>query len=237
MTTKKSSNDCKCKNTKGVLKAKAVGRKKKDKASEGCAAQRVKPVTGNKRKTLEAVFIIGMRGQHGVASSKEVGRLVKTATAKSLDTTISAMVNADHLLKRCEEQGKQVLVLTEEGKKELGEETMKILSTNQGVLAKLRGLLSKKPEKRVLDVLSDGKFYDKEEVAEVMNQPCNRSFATYVSALSKLVVASLLPLPPKLMSLEHQFGSYMHQLCLHFCCFCLKANVTSNPFAEVAESC
>ena len=31
MTTKKSSNDCKCKNTKGVLKAKAVGRKKKDK--------------------------------------------------------------------------------------------------------------------------------------------------------------------------------------------------------------
>ena len=93
MTTKKSSNDCKCKNTKGVLKAKAVGRKKKDKASEGCAAQRVKPVTGNKRKTLEAVFIIGLRGQHGVASSKEVGRLVKTATAKSLDTTISAIVH------------------------------------------------------------------------------------------------------------------------------------------------
>lgn len=78
--------------------------------------------------------------------------------------------------------------LTEKGRAHVGEDALAVPASNDAMQAKIRSEMIKggKP-RQIYDIMLDGEWYTRAELAEKMDVENNRSFGTYISALSKVV--------------------------------------------------
>lgn len=78
--------------------------------------------------------------------------------------------------------------LTEEGREYIGTDALAVPQDNSGIQEKMREEMIKgiKP-RQMFDVMTDGLWYSRAELAAAMNIPNNASFKTYMSSLSKVV--------------------------------------------------
>ena len=78
--------------------------------------------------------------------------------------------------------------LTQEGRDYVGPDVMVVPKNNDGMQDKIRSEMIKgiKP-RRIFDLMLDGGWYSRDELATAMKLPNNNSFGTYVSSLSKIV--------------------------------------------------
>lgn len=78
--------------------------------------------------------------------------------------------------------------LTEEGREYLGEDALAAPADNTAMQAKIRAELIKGQKPRqIYDLLLNGEWWTKDEIAEGMGIPNNKSLGTYISSLSKVV--------------------------------------------------
>ena len=78
--------------------------------------------------------------------------------------------------------------LTAEGKEHIGEAALAVPATNDAMQDKIRSEMIKGSMPRnIYDIMLDGEWHTRAELAENMGVDNNRSFGTYVSALSKVV--------------------------------------------------
>lgn len=77
--------------------------------------------------------------------------------------------------------------LTDAGVDQIGPEATSVPQSNDAMQAKLRELIKQKKSREIFDIMLDGRFYSRSELAEKMCTEDNKSFGTYVSALSKIV--------------------------------------------------
>jgi len=101
---------------------------------------------------------------------------------KSFDTTLLNMKKKGQVT-----YDSTTVKLTEAGWEEVGPEAASIPSTNEAMQDKLKELIKVKKARDIFDILTDGRAYTRVELAEKMQLEDNKSFGTYVSALSKVV--------------------------------------------------
>ena len=78
--------------------------------------------------------------------------------------------------------------LTEKGKEYLGADALAVPQSNEFMQAKIReDMIKGSKPRQIFDTMLDGTWWTKEELAEAMDHPNNKSFRTYISALSKVV--------------------------------------------------
>jgi len=77
--------------------------------------------------------------------------------------------------------------LTEAGLEEVGPEAAAVPTNNDTMQDKLKESIKVKKAREIFDILADGNAYSRSELAEKMGLEDNKSFGTYVSALSKVV--------------------------------------------------
>jgi len=77
--------------------------------------------------------------------------------------------------------------LTEAGLEEVGPEAAAVPTNNDAMQDKLKESIKVKKAHEIFDILADGNAYSRSELAEKMGLEDNKSFGTYVSALSKVV--------------------------------------------------
>lgn len=78
--------------------------------------------------------------------------------------------------------------LTAKGKEHIGEDALAIPATNDAMQDKIRSEMIKgSMPRKIYDIMLDGEWHTRAELAENMDVENNRSFGTYVSALSKVV--------------------------------------------------
>lgn len=80
---------------------------------------------------------------------------------------------------------KNTIHLTEEGRKEVGEDALEMPTNNDALHEKMKEQLKQKKSKEIFDILADGRAYSREEIAETLGIEINKSFGTYLSGLSK----------------------------------------------------
>jgi hypothetical protein len=76
--------------------------------------------------------------------------------------------------------------LTEKGKKMLPADAFRKPQTNDKMLKKLKEQVDGTKPKEIFDVLTDGKAYTRQELADKLQVQNNNSFGTYISKLSKV---------------------------------------------------
>jgi hypothetical protein len=77
--------------------------------------------------------------------------------------------------------------LTEKGLEEVGPEAVAVPTDNTAMQDKLKEQIKQKKSREIFDILTDGKAYNRAELAAMMKLEDNKSFGTYVSALSKVI--------------------------------------------------
>lgn len=138
-----------------------------------------KPVVGSKKKILMA--IAGLRLTSGDdVDRKTVQGIAGMKSKGSFDTTLLNM-KKDGLI----EYTTTTVRLTQAGLDELGDAAI-IPATNEGIQDALKDTIKQKKSKEIFDILTDGKAYSKAEIAKKLGVEENKSFGTYLSALSKV---------------------------------------------------
>ena len=113
---------------------------------------------------------------------KMIMGLAGMANEKSFSTTILNMKN-----KGLVEYDRTTIWLTEKGKQEVGEDALAVPQNNDAMQANLReNQVKGKVPRKIFDILLDGRAYGRAELAEMLEMEDNKSFGTYVSALSKV---------------------------------------------------
>ena len=107
--------------------------------------------------------------------------LASMTNKKSFDTTLLNMKN-----KGLVTYTKDTVRLTEKGWEEVGPEAANVPKTNDAMQDKLKENIKQKKAREIFDILTDGKAYSRKELAAKMDMEDNKSFGTYVSALSKV---------------------------------------------------
>ena len=112
---------------------------------------------------------------------KMIMGLAAMANEKSFGTTILNMKN-----KGLVEYDRTTIWLTDKGKEEVGEDALTVPQTNDAMQATLREQVTGQKPRLIFDILLDGRAYGRAELAEMLKLEDNKSFGTYVSALSKV---------------------------------------------------
>lgn len=116
------------------------------------------------------------------ADRDKIKKLAAMFNKKSFDTTILNMKNKDLV-----QYDATTLWLTTRGVETVGHRAVAPPVDNVAMLEKLKdGVKGKKP-RDIFDILTDGRSHTRAELAVTMGLPGNKSFGTYVSALSKVV--------------------------------------------------
>ena len=85
------------------------------------------------------------------------------------------------------EYDKTSVWFTPAGQEHVGPDAIQVPQNNDAMQAKIRQDMIKVAKSReIFDLMLDGAAYSKEELAEMMNLPVNKSFGTYTSGLSKV---------------------------------------------------
>ena len=108
--------------------------------------------------------------------------LAAMANEKSFSTTILNMRN-----KGLVQYDRTSIWLTDKGKEHVGEDALAVPQSNDAMQERLREEQVKgKVPRMIFDILLDGKAYYRSDLAKLLNKEDNKSFGTYVSALSKV---------------------------------------------------
>ena len=81
---------------------------------------------------------------------------------------------------------KETVWLTDQGKKMLPADALRMPQSNDGMQAKLKEQVKGKMARRIFDILTDGNAYSREEIASKLGVRDNNSLGTYISSLSKV---------------------------------------------------
>jgi len=109
--------------------------------------------------------------------------LAAMTNEKSYATTLLNMKKQQKWI----EYDKTSVWFTSEGKDHVGSDAIVAPQNNDLMHAKIREDMIKIGKSReIFDLMTDGAWYSKEELAEKMNMPLNKSFGTYTSGLSKV---------------------------------------------------
>jgi len=104
---------------------------------------------------------------------------------KSFNTTI---LNIKKKYRRVE-YDKTSIWLTQEGKDYVGPDTIALPQNNDAMQDNIRTEMIKGTKPRqIFDLMLDGGWHSKAELAAAMNVPNNKCLGTYVSSLSKIIV-------------------------------------------------
>ena len=102
---------------------------------------------------------------------------------KSFNTTLLNIKKKKGLI----QYDKNSVWLTEAGREYLGEDALAAPADNKAMQAKIRSEMIKGQKPRqIFDLLLNGEWWTKDEIAEEMGIPNNKSLGTYISSLSKV---------------------------------------------------
>lgn len=163
---KKSSSPTKkvtAKKAKGTTnkKAKSGGGTASDRIMEAIASQRIFGIENADRQTVQGLAAIPNK--------------------KCFDTTLLNMRKKGLLT-----YDTNTVTFTEAGLEQVGPDAVARPATNDAMQDKLKESLKHKKSRDIFDILTDGRAYSREELAEKLGLELNKSFGTYLSGLSKV---------------------------------------------------
>ena len=134
----------------------------------------------------------GMRILKAIATQNAMGKekadrtvvqkLVGMTSKKSYDTTLLNLKNKDLVM-----YDTPTVWLTEHGLETVGPDAVAVPKNNDAMQDKLKEGVKGKVPRQIFDILTNGNAYARAELAAMMEMDDNKSFGTYVSALSKVV--------------------------------------------------
>lgn len=158
-----------------------MGKVRKSTTSTKPSAAKGKKTTSVKHKVLMAIASQRILGKDEV-EKQQILRLACITNKHTFDTNCASMKKKGWI-----EQVGNCLKLTEKGMEEVGDNAVAIPQTNDDMQAKLKEQIKQKKAYLIFDLLADGKAYTRAEIADKLGWKQNKTFATYMSNLSKLV--------------------------------------------------
>ncbi|CAB9518891.1 expressed unknown protein [Seminavis robusta] len=162
--------------------AKASKSSTKTTPSKGKPTQAKKAKGGptNIEKILQAVASLHALGQ-AKPCKKQAQAMAGIPDKKTFDTYCGTMKNKKGLIV----YDKETIELTEKGREEVGPAALEVAATNDAMHDKIKEQLKNKRSREIFEILADGRAWSKDELADKMGIENNKSFGTYLSALSK----------------------------------------------------
>jgi hypothetical protein len=155
-------------------------------AKKSSSPSKPKRATGGSGKTAVDRILEATATQHalGLASAdrKRVQGLAAMTNKRSFDTILLTMRKKDLVT-----YDKNTVTLTKKGIDTVGPEAAAVPQNNDAMQDKLKEQLKQKKSREIFDILTDGGAYSRSELADKLGIEDNKSFGTYMSALSKLV--------------------------------------------------
>ena len=155
---------------------------KAKKARRGPAKKKTKTEEPAKTRILKAIAFQKSIGNEQPSRDMIQGLAVMESKG-SFGTTILNMKKKDETV----DYDSKTIWLTEAGIAEVGEEACSTPASNEGIQKKLKEQIPHKKSREIFDIMTDGDWCSKAELLEAMNHEDNKSFGTYLSALSKFV--------------------------------------------------
>jgi len=116
-------------------------------------------------------------------SRKLIMGLAVMTNEKSFNTTLLNMKKKKGWI----EYDRDSVWLTQKGRDYVGESALSVPQTNDAMQDKIReDMVKGKKPREIFDLMLDGEWHSRDELADALNLPNNKSFGTYVSALSKV---------------------------------------------------
>jgi hypothetical protein len=135
----------------------------------------------NIQKILEATASEHAMG-HVKADKKKVQAMSGILDKKIFDTVCGTMKNKKGLVLYDQDS----IALTAAGREEVGPDALAVAGSNDVLHDKIKEQLKGKQPRAIFDFLAaDGQAHSKEEIAEHLVLEVNKSFGTYLSALSR----------------------------------------------------
>jgi hypothetical protein len=118
------------------------------------------------------------------ANRKLIMGLATMTNKKYFDTTILNMKKKNNWI----DYDKETVWLTQEGEEHIGPDALAVPKNNDDMQEKIRMDMIKggKRSREIFDLMLDGRYYTKADLAEAMGMENNKSFGTYISALSQV---------------------------------------------------
>jgi hypothetical protein len=118
------------------------------------------------------------------ANRKLIIGLATMTNKKSFDTTILNMKKKNGWV----DYDKETVWLTQEGEDYAGSKVLVVPKNNDDMQEKIRMDMIKggKRSREIFDLMVDGRYYTKADLAEAMGMENNKSFGTYMSTLSQV---------------------------------------------------
>ena len=135
--------------------------------------------TSNKQRILDAIA-----SQYATGKDKADKKLVLGLTGmdkKVFDTVCGTMKKNEKWVI----YNKDTIELTKEGKQQVDPEKLKKATTNDDLHERNKEQLKHKKSREIYDIMTDGRWYSKKELAEAIGVEANKSFGTYHSGISK----------------------------------------------------
>ncbi len=121
---------------------------------------------------------------HALGNARPEKKAVQV-TSMILDNKVFGTVCATMKNKGLIVYDRTTIQLTEAGRANVGEEALAQPATNETFHDMIKKTFKSKMSRAIFDVLVDGGNHSKDEIAQTLNIENNKSFCTYLSALSK----------------------------------------------------
>jgi len=158
--------------------AKKAPKKPAKKKSFGAA-----PSGTNKERILKAIASRAALGEER-SSRKTIMGMALITSEKSFANVIPDLKKRDGFV----DYDAKWIWLTQTGRNHIGEDALAIPTDNGPMQDKIRSdMLKSKKAREIFDIMLDGHWYTRRELAEKMDQDYNKGFQNAVGSLSKIV--------------------------------------------------